>query len=107
MPAGVTTYGRIIDQRAMSAGERLELAIALRELWWDCHRDFRRPVVDLDALGLTATSLEALATDLDEAGYPLHASATRGASSPRAHVMDRPAPTHWRPRVHSGIAVRR
>lgn len=108
MTDDVTAYGGIIDQRAMSAEERQELAVTLRELWWDCHRDFVRPIVDLETLRLSATTMHALAADLDEAGYVTHARIIRRAAAPLGQVPDRPvsSPRHWRPRLHQGSAVR-
>lgn len=91
MSNNVTVCGGIIDQRGMSAGQRFEVACVVREGWWDCYGLFMNQIVDLSEAGLTPASLEALALDLDEAGYPAHAAATRSAihpASPTAAVAD-------------------
>ncbi len=108
MTNDITAYGGIIDQRAMSTEQRQMLAQVLRELWWDCHRDFVRPIVDLETLRLSSTSLHALAADLDEAGYLTHARIVRRAAAPQAQAFDRAVTPqrHWRPRVHEGYVVR-
>ena len=108
MTDDATVYGGIIDQRGMSTTERQALAETLRELWWDCHRDFVRPVVDLETLRLSTTTMHALAADLEEAGYGTHARIVRRSAAPRDQMSDRAlsSPRHWRPRVHQGASMR-
>ncbi|GAB49660.1 hypothetical protein [Mobilicoccus pelagius] len=90
MSTDITADGGIIDQRAMTTEERETLSTTLRELWWDCHRDFARPVVDLGALRLSETTMLALAADLDEAGYVTHARLVRCMATTQGHASDRP-----------------
>lgn len=107
----VVTSGTVIDQRLLSASERAQVAYAIREAWWDCYRHFEREVVDLGALGLSASSLRALADDLEFAGFDAHANAVRHAEAPTRSVLPdtvRRAPLPaWRPRVHTGAAAAR